>query len=286
MLKCLIVYYSMGGTTAKVAESIAAGLRSNGYDCHLHNLKNGPAPELKEYHLLGIGAPVYYFRQPFNIIDYASSLPDLKNLPVFTFNTFGTYQFDAARWFDRILVAKGAIRTGHFACHGTGLFLGYVKLGYLFSPDHPTPEDLSKAEQFGLNLATAIKNNRSIPIDKDHPAPFVYWIERFLTNRWLARQVLSRSFSVNSSACNSCGACIKNCPTHNLTKGDRGQPVWGRNCNLCLMCETKCPRDAIKSMIDWPIFLPFLKFNVRVASRDNALHHVRVKHHQGKTEKL
>lgn len=286
MLKCLIIYYSMGGTTAKVAESISKGLRSGGYECDLHNLKNGSAPELKAYHLLGIGSPVYYCRQPFNILDYLISLPYLKNMPVFTFNTFGTYRFDSARWFYKILAAKGALKTGHFSCHGTGSFLGYAKLGYLFSPDHPTSDDLDKAEQFGLDLSSAIKNNRSVSIDKDLPTPFIYRLERFLTNRWLTRQVLSRMFSVNKSICNRCGICIKNCPTHNLIKSGEGQPIWGRNCTLCLMCETRCPKDAIKSIIDWPVFLPFLNYNVRVASSDKALHHVKVKHHHGKIERL
>jgi flavodoxin len=56
MPKCLIVFFSQMGTTVKVAESIAAGLRASGYQVDLHNLKNGKPPEISGYDLLGIGS--------------------------------------------------------------------------------------------------------------------------------------------------------------------------------------------------------------------------------------
>jgi hypothetical protein len=45
----------------------------------------------------------------------------------------------------------------------------------------------------------------------------------------------------------------------------------------------KCPRDAIRSVLDWPAFQPFLAYNVRQASRDPGLEHVRVIHRAGRT---
>jgi flavodoxin/Fe-S-cluster-containing hydrogenase component 2 len=286
MQRCLVIYFSMGGATATVAESIAAGLQSEGYQCVLHNLKNGPAPDLKGYDLLGIGSPVYYFGQPFSVMDCLRSLSDLKGLPAFTFNTFGTYRFDSATRLRKILGKKGARPIGYFACHGTGTFLGYAKLGYLFSPDHPKAEDLVKAEKFGRELAGCMASNQTIAIAPEQSAPVIYWTERFLTNRWLTRHFYSRLFTTNKQLCNMCGLCAAVCPTHNISKNKDNQPVWSRDCILCLNCETKCPKDAIKSVIDWPVFRPFLAYNVRRASLDKKLDHVRVKHARGKIQIL
>jgi len=46
MAKSLIVYFSQGGTTAKVAEAIASGLRSKNHQVDLHNMNDGKPPEL------------------------------------------------------------------------------------------------------------------------------------------------------------------------------------------------------------------------------------------------
>jgi len=77
MAKSLIVYFSQGGTTTKVAESIADGLRREGYQVDLHSIKEKQQPDLSGYDLLGIGSPVYFYRPPFIVTDYLNSLPDL-----------------------------------------------------------------------------------------------------------------------------------------------------------------------------------------------------------------
>jgi NAD-dependent dihydropyrimidine dehydrogenase PreA subunit len=72
-----------------------------------------------------------------------------------------------------------------------------------------------------------------------------------------------------------------------LFQYSRGQgwiPVWERNCLLCLTCEMKCPKDAITTPISW--IRPLMKYNVRHASRDPSLDHVRVTHSKGRTQRI
>lgn len=286
MPKCLIVYFSQAGSTAKVAEAIARGLRGQSYDVDLHNLKDGPPPPATGYELLGIGSPVYYYRQPFNVMDHAGSLPNLEGVPVFTFNTHGTYRFDAAEKLTSTLTTKVARLVGHFACQGTGTFLPYARLGYVFSPDHPTVTDLGKAEAFGREVAAQSRDKSFYVQDREQPAPPIYRLERNLSNRWLAKHLYSRFFSLNRRLCNKCGLCVKVCPIASLKKGKRGLPVWQRDCLLCFTCEARCPRDAIRSPLTWPVFGPFLAYNVRKASRDDSLGFVKVRHKRGRTERL
>jgi hypothetical protein len=47
-----------------------------------------------------------------------------------------------------------------------------------------------------------------------------------------------------------------------------------------------CPEEAITSPVSWPLFVPFMKYNVRTAAQDPSLDHVRVKHGQGRTEQI
>lgn len=286
MSKSLIVYFSQGGTTARVAESIATGLRAAEYQVDLCNMKDERPPDLSDYDLLGMGAPAYYYCPPFNVMDYVNGLPDLDGLPAFVFVLHGTYRGDAGNAMRHALDRKGAREVGYFHCRGADYFLGYLKEGYLFSPDHPTAEELAQAEAFGREVTAHAAGQPYARPKDDRPPAMIYRLERFLANRWLGRQMYSRLFRVDAKSCNACGLCIELCPTGNITEGKGGRPVWGRNCLLCVTCEMKCPKDAITSPGSWPLMRPFMIYNVRRASRDPSLDYVQVTHSHGRTQRV
>lgn len=286
MSKALVVYFTQGGTTARVAEAMAIGLRSAGYQFDLHNLSEGQPPGPAGYDLLGIGSPTYYYRPPFNVTDYVNGLPDLAGLPAFVFVLHGTYRGDGGNALRRALARKGAQEVGYFHCRGGNYFVGYLKEGYLFSPDHPTEEELAQAEAFGREVAgRAAGQAYARPGDDPAPAAIYRW-ERFMVNRWLVEKMYSRLFRVNKDKCTACGLCIQECPTGNIAEDKEGRPVWGRDCLGCLYCEMNCPEEAITSPASWPLFTSFMKYNVRHASQDPSLDYVRVKHSQGRTERV
>lgn len=286
MPNCLIVYFSQGGTTAKVAECIAAGLKGEGYQTELHNLKDGMPPDLEDKDLLGVGSPVYTFRLPFNVADYLHSLPRLNNFPVFSFNLYGSYRFDAGTRLRKILADKGACDMGYFSCRGEDVVLGYLREGYLFSPDHPTRNELAGAQAFGREVAVRITDKACFPITEESPPTFVFRMERFLCSRWIVEHVMYRYFKVDATRCDNCGICIDLCPRDNIRKDDKGQLRWGNKCLLCFSCEMHCPQDAIRSLADIPGIRPFVLYNIRHTSRDKSLEYVRVKHEKGCTQRL
>jgi flavodoxin/Pyruvate/2-oxoacid:ferredoxin oxidoreductase delta subunit len=284
MPKSLIVYPSQGGTTARVAESIASGLRAAQWQADLCNVKDEQPPDARGYDLIGVGSPVYFYRPPFNVMDYVNGLPDLKWLASFVFVLHGTYRSDAGTTIRRALARKGAREVGYFHSRGADYFLGYLKRGYLFSPDHPTAEELAQAEMFGREVAANSAGQPYAGPAEDRPAAAIYRLERFATNRWLTGQMYSRLFTVDAEKCNGCGVCTTLCPTGNIAEDKDGHLAWGRNCLLCLTCEMKCPMDAITSPVSWPVFTPFMAYNVRAARRDPSLDHVRVNHNRGCTQ--
>ena len=286
MAKSLIVYFSQGGTTTKVAESIATGLRREGYEVDLYSIKEKQQLDLSGYDLLGIGSPVYFYRPPFIVTDYLNSLPGLGGLPTFSFVLHGTYRFDTGKSIRRVLARKGAHEVGYFHCYGADFYLGYLKEGYLFSPDHPTPAELSLAEDFGSQVAGRVAGKPYSWAEEDRPPTLIYRLERFFMNRWFVEQVYSRMFKVDKKSCNACGLCMKICPRANISEDKDGYPVWGRNCLLCLTCELKCPKDAITTPVSWPLIRPFMIYNVRHASRDPSLDYVRVTHSKGRTQRI
>jgi len=287
MPRSLVVYFSQGGTTARVAEAITAGLRIAGYEVDLSNIKDKQPTDLSSYELLGIGSHVNYYRPPFNVTDYLNRLPKLNGLPTFTFLLYGTCPGDSASIIRRLLARKGAREVGYFHCLGGDYFLGYLKHGYLFSPGHPTERELDQAKTFGREVAAHIGDKHYAIPENDQPFPIIYRLERaVLASRWLGRNVYSRFFKLDAEKCTRCGVCVKLCPTKNIAGDKTKFPSWGHNCLMCLTCELKCPTDAVRSPINWPLFSPFLVYNVHRASRDPSLSYVRVIHNKGHTREV
>ncbi len=283
MSRCLLVYYSQGGSTARIAGSVAKGLRAAGHVVDLHNLKDGPAPDAAVYDFVGIGTPAYYFRPPFLVTDHLKSQPHLAGKPFFVFVLYGSYLGNTGNAVRLALERTGGREIGYSRYHGAGYFLGYLKQGTLFSPNDPTSDKISQAEQFGQDIGVRLGGGEYRRTAYDAPTHIVYRIERALTNRLFVRQMFSRLFTVDQKKCTSCGLCMKLCPMRNISEGRNGQPLWGRNCIFCFSCEMKCPKDAINSPMTWFLFRPFITYNVWRASRDPELEKTRVEHAHGQT---
>ena len=290
MLKAAVIYFSQNGTTAQVAESIAAGLRHAGWDVDLSNLRDGATSEISSYDILGIGSPVYYYHLPFNVIDYLETLPPIEGKPVFYFLIHGSHAFDAVNSLRHFVAQRGAKDVGYFHCYGEAYFLGHLREGYLFSPDHPSKSELEHATAFGIDVARRATEGQLVSA-KDEPKPLLaYRLERCMMSRWLVDNVYSRLFKADPDKCNACGLCVNVCPVRNIKKNEDGQPVWGRNCLYCLSCEMQCPEDAISSAISRPVprmlIRPFLRYNVKNWAREPELDHVAVLHRHGQTRRL
>lgn len=286
MGKALIAYFSQGGSTLKVAEQIAAGMKDTNHAVDLHDISKGGIADISRYDVIGIGAPVYIFRVPFNVMKFIRDLPDLSGKVFFVFLTYGSIRGAAGNQPRRALARKGGREIGYFSCKGSDYYLGYLKRGYLFSPDNPTSEELGGARSFGVTIAARLAGKAYVKPPMDRRPGVVFTLQRLMSTKSQVKWLYTSTFRVNEALCNSCRICARSCPQGNITLGNGGFPQWGKNCIACFYCEMKCPEGAIRSCNDWLLIKPFIAYNLRHSLEDASNGRVRVSLNRGKVERL
>jgi len=282
--KILIAEFSQTGSTLKVGDEIAMGLKTSGYDVDFHLINGKSLPDLTDFEIIGIGTPVYAFRPPYHVMDFVKALPDLTGKSFFVYVLHGTHPGKTGNVIRKCLKKKHGRDIGYFLCHGPDYFVGYIKYGYLFSPDSPTKHEIETAFRFGKLVVRRMESDLQETEKYDPPTPLVYSMERFSTNRIFTRWLYTKVFKANST-CDGCQVCIKKCPTHNIVLSNDKRPVWNKNCILCATCEIQCPKDAITSCYDWGIFAPFMAYNIHTAKKKE-IPYTKVRHAGGKTMRI
>jgi len=286
MKKVLIAYFSQGGTTRSVGGQILKGLNDERIPADLYDINDGPLTDINSYDTIGIGSPAYIFRPPFKVIEFVKSLPNLDGLSCFTFILYGTRPGTTGNVLRNLLTMKGAREIGYAKFKGADYFLGYLHRGHLFSPDNPNDDEMKTAYSFGREIAANFSDNNYIKPDMDSGPGIVYTTENLITKKILIKYVYTYFFKADTEKCNSCEICIKICPNNNIHFDTNGIPHWGRDCLFCLYCEMKCPKDAIKSPVDWLIMAPFMSYNVYQAAKDPMIEQVTVVHSKGRTKRV
>lgn len=279
MTKVLIATFSQHGSTRKIAEQIGKGLTSSEFEVTHTPITRDGVPDISDYDIIGIGSPSYFFSPPFIVQDFIRQLKGLENKYSFVFITYGTIQGNAGNQILSKLQEKGTLNLGYYKSRGADYWMGYIRRGYLFSPDSPNVLELSTAENFGKIMAARYTDNILVPAKFDPPVPWMYRIEKMLVARPLAK-IYSKMFTADKN-CNNCGICIKNCPVGNITQTN-GKIDWHSDCILCMNCELSCPKDAIHSAFDMKIFAPFMNYNIKHAMNRNTPY-LKVNHKNGRT---
>lgn len=277
--KVLLCTFSQTGSTEKVAQKIAEGLNSSGIEVNYHSIPGNPLPDFLQYDAIGIGTPVYAFRPPFPVTDFIKVMPDLKKKYFFVFVQYGSNPGSCGNLVRKQMAAKHAIDAGYLLTRGEDYFIGYLRKGYLMSDGYPGNYELQTAVEFGVNVAQRMTKGYPATEPYDPRTHFMYAIERASVSRFNTRLYLARSFRTTKE-CDGCGICVKKCPVNNLKLKDK-RPVWGNNCMMCVNCELKCPKDAIRSYYDWAMNMPFYTYNIRKALKEN-IPHARIKFEKGR----
>jgi flavodoxin len=150
-MKALIIYVSVHhGNTEKVARVMA-----NVLDADLLDVKQANVGMLAQYDLVGFGSGIYFGKHHESLLDFADSLPMLRNRRAFIFSTSGLRKIPFVHDFDKPLrkrlQRKGFDIIGEFSCRGLDTYRATRLVGGV-NKGRPSAEDLKQAEDFATGL--------------------------------------------------------------------------------------------------------------------------------------
>jgi flavodoxin len=138
-MKPLVVYFSKGGKTGKVAESIAQELQ-----CQTVNIAEN-TPDLFDVDLLIVGSGTYGGKPDKKLQEFLEGLKPVTGGKCAIFTTSGGPNPKSLAFMKEILEAKGYELVSTFDCRGQFL---------IGNRGHPNEADLRDAKIFANNLKT------------------------------------------------------------------------------------------------------------------------------------
>lgn len=242
--KALILWYSQTGHTQRYARLIGCLLKSKNIAVDEREFQETDKNILRDYDLIIVGTPVFYYDTPSNISEWLEKIPYIKGTPVAAFVSFGGpegNQHNASCHLLKMLAKKGGVPVGRDAFRNI--------------PSYPTPEWNSANQISGQHLpnaATFEQVRRFVRdtlerISRGETIAIGYEIAlreplRSLPLVWLNKRVINKH-SVDASKCINCGTCVRKCPTKAINPFE--QTVDRSRCLACFGCLNNCPADAV-----------------------------------------
>lgn len=247
VIDVLIAYTSTSGTTAKVSEAIVEGLESAGANAtaiRIDRLAMMPS-RIASADVLGIGAPVYFLREPSYVSRFIADLPPLGGRRGFIFCCAGMNRVGESLYrlhdslVDRELTVVGA------EWFPTAMsYPPYRSQGLGNREEKPDDEVLAAARAYGVRLASASELG---PVTLPNVGVATRFKARLLAQEGFRRMLLP-GIRLNTNLCTGYGSCISRCPFEALDRDEDEDtiPTVGDECIRCLQCIDSCPRAAIE----------------------------------------
>ena len=249
----LLLYFSQTGNTKKVTDQIAQGIRSKKGRCTISPLKGFDTSRLQEYDLVGLGFPVFYYKEPFNVRDFMESLPPLSQQHWFIYVTHANAIGETLPLASKRLQEKGAIVVGYSNTYADTTVPFYPKPLYLHG--HPDETSLREAIEFGeevVELSERIEGPDSELIPEPYPVSSMYFKEQSkkLTPEYVSK--IMPHYSIDKERCIECGSCMDGCPVDGIDVFS-DPPRIQDPCIHCWRCVNVCPTLAIEA--DWSMLI-------------------------------
>jgi flavodoxin/NAD-dependent dihydropyrimidine dehydrogenase PreA subunit len=248
-MKALIIHFSQTGNTRRIAECIHQGILDAGGACDLQSMRDVETGIVSHYDLVGIGAPVFYYKEPFNVMDFITALPDLDGQPWLVFCTHGNVIGNFFPSITEELRKRGAQIIGYHNTYADITVTFYPKHSY--TSGHPDIHDLESAKSFGVKickLAEKVYSQQQDTIYESFPISSEEWIE---DSHRLTREALKANLpklTLNMDTCIRCGECEEECPVQGIDVG-ADPPRIQDPCIYCFRCVNVCSTLSIQG--DW-----------------------------------
>jgi ferredoxin/flavodoxin len=257
-LKAIVVYYSGAGSTRKIAKAIHRGMKTVIGDCEIASIKEANPQDMTKYDLIGIGGPIYWFRETANVRLFIYKMPEMEGKLCFPFCTHGSAPSGFMFSIDWALRQKGLQIIGWKDWYGSV----YNSIGQpkpYFTDGHPDAIDLKEAEEFGRQMAQRAQGITSgetnlIPEIPKGPEADALWRPGGMAQRRPStegqggqRPAPQPPRTINMKKCThpECTVCVDNCIFHSIDFS-KDPPDFRDNCINCNLCNRMCPVGAIE----------------------------------------
>ncbi len=237
-MKSLIIYFSLFGSTKKMAQQIHRGISPLAEQCDIVPIKQVDIRRLPDYDLIGIGSPVWAQGIPLNVRLFLYTMPFLYRKHAFAFCTHGAAPGKYVPLASRYLASRGLTVIGGRDWYGS-LGLAVSPSPYL-TDGHPDEIDLREAEEFGKEMAEI---SRRISAGESKLIPPLPEMPGVVFGEGPPRD----RPTLNKEKCRypRCHLCMDNCPMDAINLSV-SPPVFAQgNCRPCYYCEMICPAGAI-----------------------------------------
>jgi flavodoxin/ferredoxin len=246
-MKSIVIYFSQTGNTELVAGAIQAGISEVTGQCDLTEIRDADPLRLKDYDLIGIGAPVIG-GCPKNVLQFVRHMRFVGGKHAFTFCTHGRAYEGFYPTLYPALADRGLTVIGSADWYGN-CYLLHMQQPYI-TAGHPDAIDLEEAETFGREMVVRSIRIRAGETDLIPDAPLPFELPKPSAD---APRVPSFSnmlkFDEEKCLYPSCTLCMDNCPMHGMDLSV-DPPVLAKPCLDCEFCARLCPTGAL-NMTPW-----------------------------------
>jgi len=252
-MKCIVIYFSQTGNTEKIARAVHSGVKKAAGECELVKIKDVNPHRLQEYDLVGIGTPVFGYREAPNVRDFIKNMRFVGGKHVFAFATHGTHGEYFASGIAPKLKRRGMVVLGVKDWYGDCFIPGapdpYPTAG------HPDEIDSREAEDFGRKMVDLSKkiykgHNELIPSLPKAPKVSLKQMLEDAQKVEAARgsvfkhQQTPKKYDPKKCLYPKCHLCMDNCPVDGIDM-TVDPPIIAKPCMHCMFCAKICPTGAM-----------------------------------------